>query len=122
MQRIDTDQLLKKIRVELLNSGTVAVTTAVGLNGAEDEMNYAARELRGDREFDQRGVQQEGKLQAPDLSLSGKIIQRNSSISKREKRVDYYFMLSLTDLESGLAIWEDEKPISKIGSSKTADW
>lgn len=121
-QRIDTDQLIKKIRVELLNSGTVAVTTAVGLSGPEDEMNYAARELRGNREFDQRGVAREGQLQAPDLSLSGKIIQRTNTISKREQRVDYYFQLTLTQIETGLAIWEEETPISKIGSSKTVSW
>ena len=33
---IDTDQLVKKIRVDLLNSGRVMVTTAVGLEGPED--------------------------------------------------------------------------------------
>ena len=37
-QRIDTDQLTKKIRVDLLNSGRFLTTTAIGLNGAEDEM------------------------------------------------------------------------------------
>ncbi len=36
MQRIDTDQLVKKIRIELLRSGKVVVTTAVGGAGPED--------------------------------------------------------------------------------------
>ena len=35
---IDTDQLVKKIRVDLLNSGRVIVTTAVGLEGPEDPL------------------------------------------------------------------------------------
>lgn len=57
MQRIDTDQLTKKIRVSLLRSGKVVTTTAVGLNGVEDEMTMKARELRDSEEFDQSGVQ-----------------------------------------------------------------
>jgi penicillin-binding protein activator len=33
MQRIDTDQLVKRIRVELLKSGKVVTTTALRVNG-----------------------------------------------------------------------------------------
>lgn len=121
-QRLDTDQLVKKIRIALLRSGKVVTTTAVGLNGAEDEMTHAARELRGNAEFDQRGVAGKGQLQAPDLSLSGKIIQRVNLVSKRTQQIDYYFQLSLTDINSGLALWEDEYPITKLGKSRTTSW
>lgn len=121
MQRIDTDQLTKKIRVSLLRSGKVITTTAVGLNGAEDEMNIAARELRNSEEFDQSGVQQKGTLQAPDLSLSGKILQRNHKVGK-EQQVEYYIQLSLTDLKTGLATWEGETPIIKRGPNKSVSW
>ncbi|OEY65501.1 penicillin-binding protein activator LpoB [Marinobacter sp. X15-166B] len=121
MQRIDTDQLTKKIRVALLRSGKVVTTTAVGLNGPEDEMNMAARELRNSAEFDQSGVQKKGTLQAPDLSLSGKILQRNHKVG-REQQVEYYIQLSLTDLASGLAFWEGETPIIKRGSNKSVSW
>jgi len=52
MQHIDTDQLVKKIRVALLKSGKVMVTTAVGIDGAEDAMAMKTRkELRGNEEF-----------------------------------------------------------------------
>ncbi|WP_111494676.1 penicillin-binding protein activator LpoB [Marinobacter bohaiensis] len=121
MQRIDTDQLTKKIRVALLRSGKVVTTTAVGVDGPEDEMNMQARELRNNEEFDQSGVQQKGTLQAPDLSLSGKIIQRNHKVED-EQQVEYYFQLSLTDLRSGLATWENETPIIKRGSNDTVAW
>lgn len=121
MQRIDTDQLIKKIRIELLQSGKVVVTTAVGLNGPEDQMNYAARELRGNDEFDQSRVAKKRSLQAPDLSLSGKIMQRNHSMG-RETQIEYFFQLTLTELNSGLAIWEGETPIIKRGSSRTVTW
>lgn len=122
MQRIDTDQLTRKVRIDLLKSGRVVTTTAVGLDGAEDEMSMRARELRDSEEFDQRGVKGKGRLQAPDLSLSGKIMQRNHSISSREQQVDYYFQLVLTDIETGLAIWEGEIPIIKRGSNDTVTW
>ena len=38
MQRIDTDQLIKRIRVELLKSGKVVTTTAISSGDAEDAM------------------------------------------------------------------------------------
>ena len=121
MQRIDTDQLIKKIRSALLRSGKVVTTTAVGVNGAEDEMNMKARELRESEEFDQSGVQKKGTLQAPDLSLSGKIIQKNHEVGG-DQQVEYYIQLTLTDLETGLAFWEDETPIIKRGSNDTVSW
>jgi hypothetical protein len=121
MQRIDTDQLTKKIRVGLLRSGKVVTTTAVGLDGAEDEMSARARELRDSEEFDQSGVQRKGTLKAPDLSLSGKILQRNHTAGK-EQQVEYYIQLSLTDLVTGLATWEAETPIIKRGSNESVSW
>jgi uncharacterized protein (TIGR02722 family) len=121
MQRIDTDQLTKKIRVGLLRSGKVVTTTAVGLDGAEDEMSARARELRDSEEFDQSGVQRKGTLKAPDLSLSGKILQRNHTAGK-EQQVEYYIQLSLTDLVTGLATWEAETPIIKRGPNESVSW
>ncbi len=123
MQRIDTDQLIRKIRIEMLNSGKAVVTTAVGGSGPDDSASYQVRdELRNNREFDQRGVQREGTLQAPDLSLSGKILQRNLSMSGGRQQIEYYFMLTLTDLASGLAIWENEYPIVKRASNRSVAW
>ena len=121
-QRFDTDLLVKKIRVELLNSGKVMVTTAVSAAGAEDNMSMQARQLRDSEEFNQSTVQKKGNMVAPDISLSGKIIQRSTSLSKSEQRVDYYFQLSVTEIKTGLAIFESETPISKRGSSKSVSW
>ncbi|MDI9349711.1 MAG: penicillin-binding protein activator LpoB [Candidatus Symbiobacter sp.] len=122
MQRFDTDVLVKKIRVALLNSGKVVVTTAVGANGAEDNMAMEARKLRESKEFNQATVAGQGKMIAPDLSLSGKIIQRDTRINSSEKRVDYYFQLSVTDIETGLAFYENETKINKAGSAKSVSW
>jgi PBP1b-binding outer membrane lipoprotein LpoB len=84
-------------------------------------MSMAARELRNSDEFDQSGVQKKGTLQAPDLSLSGKILQRNQTVGD-EQQVEYYIQLSMTDLASGLAFWEGETPIIKRGSNDSVSW
>ncbi|MDT8339543.1 MAG: penicillin-binding protein activator LpoB [Sulfurimonas sp.] len=123
MQHIDTDQLVKKIRVGLLQSGKVVVTTAVGLEGAEDEMSMHAREtLRGNAEFDQKSVAGKGSMIAPDLSLSGKILQRSIKVDSKTQRVEYYFQMSLTEIKTGLAYWEDERIVAKRGSNKAVSW
>jgi len=122
MQHIDTDQLIKKIRVELLKSGKVVVTTAVGANGAEDKMSMDARKLRENDEFNQNTVQKKGTLVAPDMSLSGKILQRNVAMDDGKQQVEYYFMLSLTEIKTGLAWWEGETVIGKRGSGKSVSW
>jgi len=123
MQHIDTDQLIKKIRVGLLQSGKVVVTTAVGVSGAEDPMSMQTREeLRGNVEFDQKTVAGKGEMIAPDLSLSGKILQRNIRVDSKTQRVEYYFQMSLTDIKTGLAFWEDERIVAKRGSNKSVAW
>lgn len=123
MQHIDTDQLIKKIRVGLLRSGKVVVTTAMSANGAEDKMSMQVRKsLRGNTEFNQRTVAGKGNMIAPDLSLSGKIIQRNVRVSGSTQRAEYYFQMSLTDINTGLAFWEDEQVIGKQGSNKSVAW
>ncbi len=120
MQHIDTDQLIKKIRIELLNSGKVYTTTAIG--SSQDKMNKKARELREDDEFRSSSVVKKGTLVAPDMSLSGKIIQKNINMGSGKVQVEYYFMLTLTDLSNGFATWEGESIIGKRGSGKAVAW
>lgn len=121
-QRIDTDQLTKKIRVGLLQSGKFLTTTAIGLNGAEDEMSARVRELADSKMVNQSTVKKNGTVIAPDFSLSGKIIQRTNRLDRSNQLVDYYFQLTLTDLESGLAYWEGEYPVSKKVSNASVTW
>ena len=121
MQRIDTDQLIKKIRVAVLNSGKAVITTSISADGAEDEMSARVRELRASHEYSQRNIARAHEMQAPDLSLSGKILQSDNTVDHGQ-RVDYAFQLSLTDLRSGLAVWEDEEPLSKLGTNSTVAW
>ncbi len=121
-QRIDTDQLTKKIRVGLLRSGKFLTTTAIGLNGAEDGMTAKVRELNNSKLVNKSTVKKNGTVIAPDFSLSGKIIQRTNKIDRSSQLVDYYFQLTLTQLETGLAYWEGEYPVSKKGSNDSVTW
>jgi uncharacterized protein (TIGR02722 family) len=106
-QQIDTDLLVKKIRVALNKTGKVVTTTTFGLGGqAEDPLA--------------QGIQQQtdffaGKKIArlPDYSLSGKIIEQRERYGDI-RQSSYVFQLSLTD-KTGVAVWEEEKTITKQG-------
>lgn len=122
MQRIDTRQLIKKIRVQLLQSGKVVVTTAFSANGAEDNLIMQTRKLRQSDEVNQRTVAKKGRIIAPELSLSGRIIQRVITVDSSTQQSEYYFQLTLTDIDTGLAFWEGETVIGKRGSSDSVAW
>jgi len=122
MQRIDTDQLMAKIEEELLNSGQVVMTSAVGSGDAVDQLVHDNRDLRDNEEFDQSSVAAKGTLLAPDVSVSGKILQRNISYDKKTQQVEYYFQLRVTDMKSGLRFWQKETIIGKRGSKKSVAW
>ena len=125
-QHIDTDSLMKKIRVALNKGGRALTTTAVGLDGPEDESSKAVRELRADDEFNQTTIPGKGNLVSPDYSLSGKIIQNNARARRgllpTIRQSEFAFQLSLTDLKTGLAVWEEEKLIVKQGSRAAVSW
>jgi uncharacterized protein (TIGR02722 family) len=125
MQRIDTDQLMAKIEEELLNSGQVVMTSAVGGKGASDQMVYQTRDIRdsdvGD-EFQSDTLAAKGQLIAPELSIAGKIFQRNIRYSSDKQQVEYYFQLQVTNLTNGLRFWQKETLIGKRGSNKSVAW
>ena len=122
MQRIDTDQLLAKIEESLMNSGQVVMTSAVGAGDGTDKMVYHVRELRNSDEFNQNTIAQKGQLIAPELSISGKIIQRDVRYERKKTQVEYYFQLRVTNIANGLRFWQKEEFIGKRGSNKSVSW
>ncbi|MDR1285204.1 MAG: penicillin-binding protein activator LpoB [Campylobacteraceae bacterium] len=120
-QRIDTDLFIKKIRTSILNSGKAVITSAITAGGNDDELIYQTRDLRADDEFQQDTIAEKGTILAPELSLTGKIIQQSKTVDKN-KLVEYYFQLTLTNLKNGLAIWEEESIIGKVGDKKSVNW
>lgn len=125
MQRIDTDQLTFKIEQELMNSGQVTMSAAVGGKGAPDQMVHQMRELRDSEkadEFKQGTMPEKGQIIAPELSISGKILQRNVRYDKNLQQVEYYFQLRVADINSGTTFWQKESVIGKRGSKKVVPW
>lgn len=120
--RLDTQKLTRKITQAMRKSGKFILTSAVASGGALDSMSEDIRELRENYEFNQNTIAKKGTLIAPDFSLFGKIRQDNIKLSNGNVKVEYLFLLGLTDLNSGLVYWEDEKTINKAGSDKTVTW
>ncbi|HDZ5097720.1 TPA: penicillin-binding protein activator LpoB [Campylobacter jejuni] len=121
-QRIDTEKLTAKITSALRKSGKFVLTSAVAAGGALDSMSEDVRELRANDEFNQKTIAKKGTLVSPDFSLTGKIRQDNVKLSNGKTQVEYFFLLRITDLSSGLVYWEDEQTIDKTGSSKSVTW
>jgi len=119
-QRIDTDQLMVKIETEILNSGQAVMTSAIG--SGSDKLLHETRELRDSEEFDPNTVAKRQTLIAPELTISGKIFQRNISYDRNTQQIEYYFQLMLSDVKSGLRFWQDETLIGKRGSSRSVSW
>ncbi|CCB79109.1 hypothetical protein HBZC1_01230 [Helicobacter bizzozeronii CIII-1] len=125
MQHFDTEQLTQMVIQTLTDQvkGKFYVTKAIaGSGGSADHMIGKARQLRNDEEFNQETTQEKGTLRAPDLSLSGKVSQRNARVSSSKQRIDYIFILSITSIKSGLVVWSREFPIVKLGSNKSVSW
>lgn len=121
--RIDTDMLVKKIRIGMLQSGKAVITTAIAGNSNNvDDLIYDVRELRDNDEFKKDTIAGKGALYAPDFSLTGKIVQRIARTGKNKQLVEYYLQLTLTDIKSGLAYWENESVVRKLGSNKSTVW
>lgn len=116
-QRFDTDILTKKIRATLVKSNVAQIATNFS---GEDVTSEKMRAMRTNAEYDQGTIAKTGTLVAPNMSLSGKMLQRNLKLdsgwfSSVDSRVEYYLQLTLTDLKTGLSVWEDEQPIIKEG-------
>lgn len=120
-QRIDTKMLTKKIRIAMLRSGKAVITSAVGTERDDTTIN-ATRSTRGNKEFNQKTSIKSGQLINAELGLGGSIMQRTAKTANDDQLVEYYFQLTLTDAKTGLAFWEDEVVVGKLGSNDTVSW
>lgn len=120
MQRIDTDQLMVKIERDITNSGQGVFTAAVG--PGSDQTLMESRQLRDSDEFDQSTTAARKTLIAPELTIAGKIFQRNVPMDRNRQQVEYYFQLELSDVKTGLSFWQDEVLVGKRGSNRSVPW
>ena len=102
---IDTDLLIKKIRVALTQTGKIAITNTMGL-GERAVVASEAAEL----EEMQSGKKQ--KLLVPDYTLYAKLIQQTDR-NKKVTQNTYSFQMCLVQTKTGLTVWEEERSIAK---------
>jgi len=97
-QQLDTDLLVKKIRVALLDTGKIQTSTTIAYGGPEDPLAADYQEQH----------------RPPDYTLSGKIIEDRAQAG-RMKQTSFVFQLSLSS-RAGIGVWEDERTIVKQGT------
>lgn len=116
-EQVDTDMLTRRIRVSLNRTNKVVTTTTVGLGGvAEDPLAQQEAEYRRFTQGDQAA-----REARPYWSLSGKILE-DQVRAGRTRQTTYIFQLSLTEINTGLALWEDERRITKQGTRPAVGW
>lgn len=113
-ENIDMELLSRKFVRKIRDSKKFILTNAIaGSGNSTDSMIRNSRKLRDDEEFNQHTTQQKGNLISPNYSLSGKISQRVTRI-RNDIRIDYQFLLTLTDLKTGTVVWDNEEVIFKL--------
>jgi len=119
-QQIDRDEVLKKIRVTLNKAGvaqTIVTINDKGELGGESNIatKYAQENTPADRSV------QTPELLVVDYSLTFKIIENKAKAGK-VRQTTFTFQMSLVDVKTGLAVWEDEKQITKQGKKSSVGW
>ena len=102
---VDTDLLIKKIRVALTQTGKIAITNTLGLGERAVVASEAA-------ELEEMQSGKKAKTLVPDYTLYAKLIQQSDKNGKITQNT-YSFQMSLVQVKTGLTIWEEEKQIAK---------
>ena len=111
---IDTDLLIKKIRVALSQTGKVAVTNTMGLGERAVVASEAA-------ELDEMTTGKKAKVIVPAYTLYGKLIQQTDRLNGVTQNT-YSFQMSLVAVKTGLTVWEDDRAIAKQTKKSTLGW
>ena len=119
-QHLDPDLLTQKLAEALLLSERFEVSAAFG--ATRDATVGDVRAVRGDAEFDAATLQAKGTLRAPDLSLSGRLIQRNVRRDNGGLRIEYFLTLRATRLSDGVAVWQDSCQVVKAVGPGMPAW
>lgn len=111
---IDVELMARKLARALRKSGKFTLTNAIAGSGAKaDRFIQDSRKLTKDPTYNQYTTHEQDTLQAPELSLSGKIAQKSKKIGE-VVRIDYIFLLTLSDIKTGKVLWDHEEIISKV--------
>lgn len=111
-QQFDTDAIIKKIRIALMNTGRVEVIMADDMfGGAEDRI---AREAQR-RKDKAAGVDTDASNKnVPDVTVTAKLLEDRARAGNT-RQAAYILQMTLTNTATGRAIWEGEAQVVKQG-------
>jgi penicillin-binding protein activator len=118
--RVETRMIHEDVRIVVMKSGLARFTTATDFEKAGDESGALFQQL----EFQNRSghvrpdtAKAFGNIVGADYILFGQVYgfeqKGRDARGRRIREVNYRFTLTLTDVESGLAVWSDTVPIRK---------
>lgn len=107
-EHIETKALTDSLRTALIKTGKVRFSNKEDRGTLDEEIEYQQRSGRVRQETKKR---RDGLI-SPDYVLTGDLISNVQEVGSK-KLIYYKLNLNLTNLESGLIEWSDEKPIRK---------
>ena len=111
-QQFDTDGIMKKIRISLLNTGRCEVIMTAGPGGrAEDKI---AKDTQALKDFQSGSDNVVNPNNVPDATLTAKLLEDRAR-SGSTRQVAYVLQMSLTNTTTGRAVWEGEASVIKQG-------
>jgi len=113
-QQVDTDLLIKKIRVALSQTGKVSITNTMGLG----ERAVVASEVA---EMNEMTTGKKQVAVSPTYTLYAKLIEQVARVNSTSQYT-YSFQMSLINVKSGLTVWEDEREIAKQSKKAVLGW
>ncbi len=119
-QEIDTKRLTQRMLSHMTRNGKFAFSSVGGSLADSTVKDY--RQLENSDLYDQDSGAK-GKALKPDLSMIGEIAQTtNISADRAKQQLEYEFRLRVTDLASGVIVFDSLVPIDKLGSNKNFSW
>jgi uncharacterized protein (TIGR02722 family) len=119
-QEIDTKRLTQRMLSHMTRNGKFAFSSVGG--SLADSTVKDFRQLENSDLYDQDSGAK-GKALKPDLSMIGEIAQTtNISADRVKQQLEYEFRLRVTDLASGVIVFDSLVPIDKLGSNKNFSW
>ena len=119
-QEIDTKRLTQRMLSHMTRNGKFAFSSVGG--SLADSTVKDFRQLENSDLYDQDSGAK-GKALKPDLSMIGEIAQTtNISADRAKQQLEYEFRLRVTDLASGVIVFDSLVPIDKLGSNKNFSW
>ena len=119
-QEIDTKRLTQRMLSHMTRNGRFAFSSVGGSLADSTVKDY--RQLENSDLYDQDSGAK-GKALKPDLSMIGEIAQTtNISADRAKQQLEYEFRLRVTDLASGVIVFDSLVPIDKLGSNKNFSW